>query len=64
MPHQDDLVTEFEAIQQSAQLVGVLGGAARTGPGIRELVRVAGADEVHRDEPPRPSTWGPTLRHR
>jgi hypothetical protein len=52
MSHQDDLVTEFEAIQQRAQIVGVLGEAVRAGPGTRELVRVAGADEVHRDEPP------------
>jgi hypothetical protein len=42
MSHQDDLLTEFEASQQSGRIVGVLGKAVGAGPGIRELVLVAG----------------------
>ena len=53
--HEDDPVAQVQSIPQREKIFGVLGQTVAIGPGVRELVRRAQADEVAGDEPASPS---------
>ena len=51
-------------VDEAPQKFAVGGEAVGVGTGIVELLRIAHADQVGRDQRPRCATCGTTLRHR